>query len=524
MASQTGSIDLTASNSVKLAAEAGWQGDLNNYYRKSEIDLTVEGIETDVTEIVDGLTQSSHFTQTATGFSFTLDDALDDAAKTATNYATDITGGGVMVHPSDDATSGVRITSDVDIMRDGTSVINIGTNDAVRIGAADNVQMLLASDGMEIDNEVGTTIFAVESNSTGTTTVTVTATAATWAAETDVGTTTYTVSDESAASGYAVVTATIADTDYTLDSTYATATVTAGTGASVALTSPDGVDYVQSLMSDAGVTTGTLSIEYQRTVADSASLTFDGSQVVNGSGHAIALFNGVSGTETFFDAHNTVTNARVLFGVGVGGYNRGIWDEAAKSWVIYRTQSGKTVIGGPNFSVDANGLVKIGRKVVAAGNKRVALAASVASGSTNRGLWDETGGAWIIYRSTGGSIVLGDSVSDVLYHRESTCSAKTANATFYNNFNFCWNNGACCTIQLCVNLKSNLANGNMVDVAEAPSGYRPPHVVFGSVMVTGQNVNLQAEVLADGTIRVNNRSGTTVTSSANIYISFTFAL
>lgn len=127
MASQTGSIDLTASNSVKLAAEAGWQSDLDSYYTKSEIDVTVGGIESDVTEIVDGLTQSSHFTQTATGFSFTLDDALDDAEKVATNYVTDIIGGGVMVHPSDDDDTGVQITSDVDILRGGYSVINVGT-------------------------------------------------------------------------------------------------------------------------------------------------------------------------------------------------------------------------------------------------------------------------------------------------------------------------------------------------------------------------------------------------------------
>lgn len=394
--------------------------------------------------------------------------------------------------------------------------------EVITLGPVGSVRMILSSDGMEIDNEVGTTIFAVESNSTGTTTATALAVAATWVAEADVIATTYPVSDASAASGDATVTATIADTDYTLDSTYATATVTTGTGVSVALTS-DGVDYVRELMSDAEVTTGTLSVEYQRTVADSASLTFDGSQLVNGSGRAIALLNGVSGTETFFDAHNTVTDARVLFGVGTGGWNRGLWDELEKSWIVYRNSQGRTVIGGPNFSVDANGLVKTGRKVVAAGNKMVALAASAASGSTNRGLWDETGGAWIIYRSTGGSIVLGDSVSDVLYHRESTCSAKTANATFYNNYNFCWNNGACCTVQLCVNLKSSLANADMVDVAEAPSGYRPPHVVFGSVRVTGQNINLQAVILGDGTIRINNSSGTTVTSSANIYMSFTFA-
>ena len=47
---------------------------------------------------------------------------------------------------------------------------------------------------------------------------------------------------------------------------------------------------------------------------------------------------------------------------------------------------------------------------------------------------------------------------------------------------------------------------------------------MGSVYVTGQNVNLQASILSAGTIRVNNRSGTTITSSANIYMSFTFAL
>lgn len=127
MASQTGSIDLTASNGVKLMAEAGFSSAARNYATKTELNVAAQGISADVTEIVDGLTQSSHFTQTATGFSFTLDDALDDAEKVATNYVTDIIGGGVMVHPSDDDDTGVQITSDVDILRDGYSVINVGT-------------------------------------------------------------------------------------------------------------------------------------------------------------------------------------------------------------------------------------------------------------------------------------------------------------------------------------------------------------------------------------------------------------
>lgn len=55
-------------------------------------------------------------------------DSIVDASKTATSYVTKITGqNGIMVHPSTDDDTGVRITSDVDIMRDGNSVLNVGT-------------------------------------------------------------------------------------------------------------------------------------------------------------------------------------------------------------------------------------------------------------------------------------------------------------------------------------------------------------------------------------------------------------
>lgn len=66
-----------------------------------------------------------------------------NAAKTATSYVTDITGGGIMVHPSTDQTTGVQITDDVDILRDGTSVAEYG--ETVRIGAE-------SSDHVEIDS------------------------------------------------------------------------------------------------------------------------------------------------------------------------------------------------------------------------------------------------------------------------------------------------------------------------------------------------------------------------------------
>ena len=78
-----------------------------------------------------------------------VDAAISDAAKTATSYVTDITGGGIMVHPSTDQTTGVRVTSDVDILRSGTSVINIGTGDAVRVGSASGGHIAIDSDSMD---------------------------------------------------------------------------------------------------------------------------------------------------------------------------------------------------------------------------------------------------------------------------------------------------------------------------------------------------------------------------------------
>lgn len=146
MASQTGSIDLTASNSVKLAAEAGWQSDLDSYYTKSEIDVTVGGINSTVStkvgedEVISSINQSSESVSinaskinltgavTISDLASDASTALTGAAETATSYVTELTGeDGIMVHPSDDDDTGVQITSDVDILRDGYSVINVGT-------------------------------------------------------------------------------------------------------------------------------------------------------------------------------------------------------------------------------------------------------------------------------------------------------------------------------------------------------------------------------------------------------------
>ena len=371
-----------------------------------------------------------------------VDSAISDAAKTATSYVTDITGGGVMVHPSDDATTGVRITSDVDIMRDGTSVINIGTNDAVRIGVDDNahVKMLLESDAMSIENESGDEIFSIDSGSTGTSTVALTASLVTWDTTASVDTSAHPVSDTGTASGTTTVTATINGTGYTLGSTYATATVTAGTGVSVALTSA-GVTYVQGLMvetvegEDGPVTTTypcELSVEYQHTVTDKATMSLTGSQTIGGEGDIIYMVNdkwsSTRNTSTLIRARNAATGREVKFGVATDGRGRGIWDSYKRSWLIYRDANDKTVIGGPNFSVDASGNVKSGgtayptnllitgwvKKLTSnwsSSNQNNAffwtensvtgqrVAFGIGDSGYNRGIWDSAKNRWIVVKN-----------------------------------------------------------------------------------------------------------------------------
>jgi len=77
-----------------------------------------------------------------------VDSAISNAAKTATSYVTDITGGGIMVHPSGDQNTGVRVTSDVDILRGGTSVANYGTT--ARIGTLAGKHVSIDSDSVDL--------------------------------------------------------------------------------------------------------------------------------------------------------------------------------------------------------------------------------------------------------------------------------------------------------------------------------------------------------------------------------------
>ena len=105
-------------------------------------------------------------------------------------------------------------------------------------------------------------------------------------------------------------------------------------------------------------------------------------------------------------------------------------------------------------------------------------------------------------------------------YAEDTCTIESG-ATEYN-LNACWSNGACCTITLSVNLTSALANGGTVRIATAPSGYVPPYSVIGSCYVTGATAQVMAIIGTGGGITLNNRSGSSISTSANVYVSFTF--
>lgn len=155
---------------------------------------------------------------------------------------------------------------------------------------------------MLIENENDEELFKVEANSSGTTTeITTVDDVVVWSNVNDVTTTnTYTVNDSNAAQGDVTAIVTVDNTRYELDSSQATTAVTVGSKVTAKLTVA-GVTYVQGLMTvveedDEGVETTTylqcsLSVTYVHTIADSAILTIDGRQVINGVRSVLTLNN-----------------------------------------------------------------------------------------------------------------------------------------------------------------------------------------------------------------------------------------
>lgn len=78
---------------------------------------------------------------------------IQEAGTKADNYLTDVSGGGVMVHPSDDSTSGWKISSTLELLKSGVSYIwaglvnNIAT---VRIGKEAGGHSVIDEHGMRV--------------------------------------------------------------------------------------------------------------------------------------------------------------------------------------------------------------------------------------------------------------------------------------------------------------------------------------------------------------------------------------
>lgn len=82
-----------------------------------------------------------------------IKDGIDDAGTKADNYLTDVSGGGVMVHPSDDSTSGWKISSALELLKSGISYIWAGLVNSiatVRIGKETGGHSVIDENGMRI--------------------------------------------------------------------------------------------------------------------------------------------------------------------------------------------------------------------------------------------------------------------------------------------------------------------------------------------------------------------------------------
>lgn len=85
----------------------------------------------------------------------TIEGNVSEAGTKATDYVTDITGGGIMVHPSDDSTSGWKISSAIELLKSGVSYIKMwldGSTPKLRLGRVDKAHVTLADSSMDVSD------------------------------------------------------------------------------------------------------------------------------------------------------------------------------------------------------------------------------------------------------------------------------------------------------------------------------------------------------------------------------------
>ena len=91
--------------------------------------------------------------------------AFDISSQTATSYVTDITGGGVFVHPDGDTQSGVAITDAVNIVQDGVSVAEYGSS--LRIGKEGEARLSFSGDTLLFQDASGVAVASIAVNELG---------------------------------------------------------------------------------------------------------------------------------------------------------------------------------------------------------------------------------------------------------------------------------------------------------------------------------------------------------------------
>lgn len=82
--------------------------------------------------------------------------AHDDAEKVATNYVADISNG-ILVHPDNDNTNGVKITDKVEVIRNSASVAEFGTSARIGENASGKSRTEIGTAGMQIYQNVNGT-------------------------------------------------------------------------------------------------------------------------------------------------------------------------------------------------------------------------------------------------------------------------------------------------------------------------------------------------------------------------------
>lgn len=82
--------------------------------------------------------------------------AHDDAEKVATNYVADISNG-ILVHPDNDNTNGVKITNVVEVIRNSASVAEFGTSARIGENASGKSRTEIGTAGMQIYQNVNGT-------------------------------------------------------------------------------------------------------------------------------------------------------------------------------------------------------------------------------------------------------------------------------------------------------------------------------------------------------------------------------